>query len=296
MRRISEIYLRMASPHYFYGRSTLRLVTYNFVQKIEFFRRRGPSKQLLAATRRLENKKHGKSALILGSGPSLNSLNAAIARDHFDEIIVLNNYYLHETANELVPDYYCLSDPNYFVEDKTNVFHEDASLFKYMAENNITLLLSHFYKKTKINPRIRVLYFNDREWRGFKKRISPIRPRSYGSFTLYKALALACYFGYETIYVLGLDNTDFKSYVGSLDNKIYVDNESRYAKSSVELHITKSPEGFTSGIAGRMQSYALQFADLHLFKNYNIINLDSKSLIDAFKKVESHPALIQSPN
>ena len=96
--------------------------------------------------------------------------------------------------------------------------------------------------------------------------------------------------------MLGLDNTEFKSYVGSLDNKIYVNNDSHYAKSSIELSTTNSPEGFTSGMSGRMQSYALQFGDLHLFSKCNIINLDPKSLIDVFKKAESHPALIQIPN
>lgn len=286
----------MSSPHFFYGRSILKLLIYNIIQKVEFFRRRGPSSELLAPTKNLEKSKNGKSALVLGSGPSLNSLDASIAREYFDEIFVVNNYYLHEVAQELVPDYYCLSDPNHFIDDKTNAVHEDASLFNYLLENKVTLLISHFYRKNKFFPGIRILFFNDREWRGLRKRISPIRPRSYGSFTLYKALALACYFGYETIYVLGLDNTEFKSYVGSLDNKIYVNIDNHYANTSIKLRDTNSPEGFTSGVAGRMQSYALQFADLHLFHDYNIINLDSKSIIDAFKKVESHPALIKNPN
>ncbi len=293
MRRLLKIYSKMTSPHYFYGRSASRLLVYNFVQRIEFFRRRGPSRKLLAATRYLENSKTAKTALVLGSGPSLNSLNASIARDYFDDIFVVNNYYLHEIATELAPDYYCLSDPNYFVKDKTNTFHDDETLFKYISENKVTLLLSHFYRKKKFNYAVKILFFNDREWRGIKKNISPIRPRSYGSFTLYKAIAMACYFGYETIFVLGLDNTEFNSYIGSVDNNIYVNNYNHYAKSSVELQTTTTPEGFTSGMAGRMQSYALQFGDLFLFSDRNIVNLDPNSLIDAFKKVESHPAIKQ---
>ena len=293
MNKCKQIYLRVSSPHYYYGRSLIKLFIHNVIQKVEFFRRRGPSDKLLAATKNLGRSKYGKTALVLGSGPSLNSLNSSIAREYFDDVFVVNNYYLHEIAKELVPDYYALSDPNHFVDDKTNAVHDDASLYRYLIENNITLLLSHFYRKKEINSGISTLFFDDREWRGLRKNISPIRPRSYGSFTLYKALALACHFGYETIYVLGLDNTEFKSYIGSIDNKIYVNNDSHYAKSSVELRTTNSPEGFTSGMAGQMQSYALQFADLQLFRNFNIINLDAKSLVDAFEKVESHPAIIQ---
>jgi hypothetical protein len=285
--------MKISSPHYFYGRSVGRLLIYNLVQKLQFFRRRGPSKALLKQTKEMKDSRKGKTALILGSGPSLNTLNPDVARNYFDDIFAVNNYYLHEVSKKLIPDFYCLSDPNYFVSDKTNAIHDDNGLFEFITEHEITLLLSHFYRKSWTDKRITTLFFDDREWRGFRSNISPLRPRSYGSFTLYKALATACYFGYDTIYVLGLDNTEFKSYIGSLDNKIYVDNLANYAKSEVQLTSTVSPEGFSSGIAGRMQSYALQFADLFLFKKHKIINLDPKSLVDAFEKSDSHPAINQ---
>lgn len=283
--------MRINSPHYFYGRSVRRLFIYNLVQKMQFYRRRGPSRVLLKQTKEMKNSRKGKTALILGSGPSLNTLKAEIARNFFDDIFVVNNYYLHEVSKILRPDFYCLSDPNYFVSDKTNAIHNDNRLFDFILENNATLLVSHFYRNSRIDKRIKTIFFDDREWRGYRSNISPMRPRSYGSFTLYKALALACFFGYDRIFVLGLDNTEFKSYVGSKDNKIYVDNFSNYAKSEVELRSTVSPEGFSSGIAGRMQSYALQFSDLFLFNKHKIFNLDPKSLVDAFEKTDSHPAI-----
>ena len=48
---------------------------------------------------------------------------------------------------------------------------------------------------------------------------------------------------------------------------------------------------FESGISGRMQSYAHLFGDLNKFPSDKIINLDSRSLTDAFPKIESHPVL-----
>lgn len=283
--------MKMTSPHYFYGRSVLRLFVYNLIQKSQFFRRRGPSRSLLKQTTEMRNTKKGKSALVLGSGPSLNMLDPLAAREFFDDVFVVNNYYLHDVSKQLIPDFYCLSDPNYFVADKTNAIHDDANLFNFMIEHDVTLLLPHFYRQIEIDCRLNKIYFDDREWRGFKSNIRPTRPRSYGSFTLYKALALACFFGYDTIYLLGLDNTEFKSYVGSVDNKIYVNNYSHYANSEIHLTSTSSPEGFSSGIAGRMQSYALQFSDLHQFRKHRIINLDPNSLVDAFEKIESHPSI-----
>jgi len=292
VRPISYI-TKLSSPHYYHGTSVLSLIAHNMVQKVGFFRRRGPSKQLLTPTKHMKNSKTGKTALVLGSGPSLSQLNASIAREYFDDVFVVNNYYLLNISKELTPDYYCLSDPNYFVKDKTNAVHQDHDLIKYMKDNDIVLLLSHFYRKFTGYTTLKTLFFDDREWRTRRARISPLKPRSYSSITLYKAIAMACFFGYDEIYVLGLDNTEFKSYVGSVDNKIYVNNGTHYASSTTPLAVTSTPEGYSSGIAGRMQSYALHFGDLHFFKKYKILNLDSLSLIDAFKKIEEHPVLIR---
>jgi len=104
--------------------------------------------------------------------------------------------------------------------------------------------------------------------------------------TLYKALAIACYQGYSTIYVLGMDNTEFISYEGSHNNVIY-HNLNTYG---VQTHSTPpmSMQGvFHSGMAGRMQSYSHLFGDLEKFKKHNIVNLDQTSLTDVFPKIET---------
>ncbi len=291
MERLRQYITKLSSPHYYHGTSAISLVAHNAIQKLGFFRRRGPSRKLLAPTKKMKNSKKGKTALVLGSGPSLNSLNPIEVRKYFDDVFVVNNYYLTEISKELAPDYYCLSDPNYFVEDKTNAIHNDHDLIKYMQDNNTVLLLSHFYRKSPGYNSLKTLFFDDREWRTRRKNISPLKPRGYSSITLYKAIAIACFFGYDTIYVLGLDNTEFKSYVGSKDNKIYINNNTHYAFSQKSLAITSTPEGYSSGIAGRMQSYALHFGDLTYFKNFRVINLDPLSLVDAFEKIESHPVI-----
>lgn len=291
LTKCKRAYNLISSPHYFYGRSVIRLTVHNLVQYVEFFKRRGPSKELLAATKALRNSKEGKKALVLGSGPSIEKLIPDNVPSEFDDIFVVNNFYLHSISQRIIPDYYCLSDPNYFVSDKTNAIHTDSDVYEYIEKNDITLLISHFYRNFKPTHSVKKLFFDDREWRNGRKNISPLGPRSYGSFTLYKALAFACFLGYDEICILGLDNTEFKSYIGSSDNKIYVDNATNYAKSSVHLEKSKLPEGFTSGMAGRMQSHALQFGDLNKFSKFNIINLDSSSLVDAFRKAQNHPCV-----
>ena len=126
----------------------------------------------------------------------------------------------------------------------------------------------------------------------FSRNILPIKPRGYTSVTLYKALSVACYMGYSEIYVLGLDNTEFYSYYGNLNNTLGV-NAATYAKKKIDAldSSNTSPSPFVSGIAGRMQSYAHLFGDLRLFSKHKIFNLDANSLTDAFMKIESHPCV-----
>ena len=94
--------------------------------------------------------------------------------------------------------------------------------------------------------------------------------------------------GYDLIYILGLDNTEFLSYRSNTSNEIYLDLEDFYGQNSVgksyEGKIYKTLAGFPDGLAGRLQSYALAYGDLKLFNKFKIINLDPDSLVTNFKK------------
>jgi hypothetical protein len=94
--------------------------------------------------------------------------------------------------------------------------------------------------------------------------------------------------GYDTIFILGLDNTEFFSYRSNESNEIFLDLENFYGQNSYgksfEGKSIKSLSGFPDGLAGRLQSYALAYGDLRLFDKFKIINLDPNSLITNFSK------------
>lgn len=286
----------VSSPNYYFGISISRLLLHNLTGVFGFFQRRGPSRRLLKRLRSTKNSAKGRSALVLGTGPSLAKLDLnAVELSNYD-VFVVNKFFQSPAAEKIIPKYYCLSDPNFFVDDKTNATFDDNSFLDYLYKTKPTLLVSHFYRNSKKYKDLKCIYFNDKEFRWMRQSISPIRPRSYVSLTLYKALAIATYMNYDAIYVLGMDNNEFSFYRSDINNKIYVDFAKYYAPGthvSIENGNQQLPEGYTSGMAGRLQFFGEIFGDLHKFSKYPIFNLDKDSLVDAFPKLESHTLILK---
>lgn len=285
--------LSIFSPHYDHGRSITRFAINKFAIAFTFPTRRGLNLDSKHRLKKMHNSKSGKTALVLGNGPSLNTLNVDSVEEYVDDVFVCNDFYSLEISNSVKADYYCLSDPYYFVHLKK--FSDNKKLVKYLENTQSILYVSHFYRRYLKTLNLPYLLFNDREWFFFNWSVSPIRPRSYSSVTIYKGLALACYLGYSRIYILGIDNTEFISYRSNLVNDIYVDSESNYASP------VKGPQDpsklflkFPGDLAGRLHSIANLFHDLRLFSKYPITNLDPNSLITSFPKVMSHP--LQAPH
>ena len=285
---INKIHSRLlpyASPHYYHGRSAAKLLLNNFLLFLfMFILVKRPSHDLIKPTSRLKNTKIGKTALVLGNGPSVDYVNVDVVEKFVDDIYCVNEFFNLKIAEELKCNNYILSDPMSFSEESETSPKEFLTL---LAQNGGRVFLPHWSGRvfpgffSGINP----YYFDDRERIWFNRTISPARPRNYTSVTLYKALAIACYQGYSTIYVLGLDNTEFYSYEGSHDNVVYHNQKTYGAQSKTQKSF--SMQGvFQSGMAGRMQSYSHLFGDLKKFKNFNIINLDQGSLTDVFPKID----------
>ena len=198
------------------------------------------------------------------------------------DIFVVNSFNQMEISNEITPNYYCLSDPDSIIKSERPVPHNSESTFEYIIQNQCTLILSHFYRKFDIPDSIERLYFNDKEFTLFGQNLNPCFPRGYSSLTILKTIAVALYMGYDKIYLLGVDNTQFKSLVGDKDNKTLLDTNDLYGENSL-VHM-KYVFGSAGGIAGQFLQYARWFGDFKKFPKEKIFNLDTESLIDAFPK------------
>ena len=286
----------MASPHYYHGRSSSRLFFNNFLQLIGFFFSESPRRNSLASLSQMKNSRVGRTALVLGSGPSLNKLNADVLHEWVDDVLVVNGFDQLAISEKIKPTFWGLSDPAHFVDSEDKLTFRHKELFNFISKSEATLVLPHWANNYSVFDRYKKLYFDDRELTFFNRSINPLKPRGYGSTTVYKILAFAAFLNYDRIYILGIDNTGFCNYRGSLDNRIIdLGLETASKKASSESDFLQAYEAvFSSGLAGRMQSYAHLFGDLFLFPKDKIINLDSSSLIDAFEKLEDHPLI--NPN
>ena len=284
---------KVASPHYYHGRSVTKLALHNFLQLIAFFKTPKPSKAALENARGVKNSKFGKVALVLGSGPSLNSLNVDVLNDYIDDIFVINSFNQLDVAERVRPSFYGLSDPAHFGALSESQNMELAEILDYIESADATLILPHTAYRAQIFAGSSRIFFDDRERIFLNHNLGPLRPRSYGSTTIYKMLALATFMGYEEIFILGFDNTNFLNYRGRPDNLLQdLGGATASRRNGLKsTFIGEYEREFTSGMAGRMQSYAHLFGDLHKFKKFNIKNLDQFSLTDAFPKVANHPLI-----
>jgi hypothetical protein len=286
--------LVIANPHFYTKRSLLLLLLQKSFRYILFLRDEKPSKDIIQQTAKLAKSGKGKTALVLGNGPSLDRLIPSQANLYFDDIFVVNGFFDLRISKDLTPSYYCLSDP-ISLKELSDLDRNGGNRFReYLHQNaDCVLLLPHTWISKDLNLPNKTVYFDDRERTFFSHSITPLKPRSYTSVTLYKALAFACYMEYENVYILGFDNTEFYSYVGGLNNKV-TNSGMTYAtrKNQIKnLNENFDLPLFVSGMAGRMQSYAHLFGDLLSFSENPIINLDSSSLTDAFPKISEHPSI-----
>ena len=283
----------VANPHYYTGRSISLLALKQAIRFLFFLKTERPTKSSLIPISKLKDSGRGRSALVLGNGPSLNSLIPQEVKKYFDDIFVVNGFHNLKISDFLKPTYYCLSDPLDESEVDDPKSHEGENLRNYFNfHGNCVRILPHTWRSKTGVSSSQTVYFDDRERTIFSRNISPLKPRAYTSVTLYKALAVACHMGYDKIFILGFDNTEFNNYRGSADNECHLD-ETTYAEMKPDRKYSSGnfTLPFISGMAGRMQSYALLFGDLLLFAKYPIFNLDPNSLTDAFPKIASHPTI-----
>lgn len=292
MSRFKSTLYTIASPHYYSGRSVTKLTLHRALEYLAYLRTEKPSPAALEEMKRLAGSGKGKVALVLGNGPSLNKLNTAAVANYCDDIYVVNGFFNLQMGQLVRPTHYCLSDPSYFYPKDDAHTLRIEELKNFIEKSNSVLVLPHTLATKGAFPNSKTLFFDDREKTLFSKNISPLRPRSYTSVTLYKALAVACHMEYDHIFILGLDNTEFYNYRGNLDNTTTM-KQSAYSttKEGVSYGEFDIHGLFVSGMAGRMQSYAHLFGDLRVFPKDKITNLDQNSLVDTFPKAHMHPLI-----
>ena len=268
-------------------RSPMLLAAYNMREMVTFLLDRSDAKFFRSATRALRNSKKDSQALVLGNGPSLSRLDAkAVERDNPD-IWVVNDFYKVKQAEDLTVTHYAISDRVYFSDSPGVVNARLKPILEYVKRKNAILVLPHWASTLDlpIPSSIQTYFFDDRELSAWSSNTSPIRPRGYIGLTLYKTLAFALYLGYDKVFLLGMDNTEFLNYGSDKSNRILLSSNHAYENFSNAADLS---DHFADGMASVFTSLAHTFGDLLKFKG-PVFNLDEYSLTTRFPKLTNQP-------
>lgn len=243
--------------------------------------------KFLLHTFRLGGRKTRLDALVIGNGPSQGFLTTHLLmkfRASGGEIFAVNFWTENKYLSEVHPDYIVISDDDTLsTNSPPHLLDKNKKLFEYLIKNKDIKIICPIKRCKDISASLggdRVIGFVDSELRMWIKNINPLLPRGYLSMTLYKALALSIWFGYAKIYIIGMDNTYPRSIYCDINNNLI--NHETHAGG--EDFVIDQSELFIN-IGNMLNDCSKLFLDLYKFPAKTVINLDSYSLTDAFKKI-----------
>ena len=236
----------------------------------------------------LKNLNRNKKVLILGNGQSQDYLSKnnlkLLVKNNF-HLIVVNYWNLNKKFKEIIPNYIVISDRrilNYEREENT-FYRKNRNLIKYLRLNKSIKIICpflHIHLVNKYIEKTRIIGFCDTELRSFYSNVNPLLPRGYLSSTVYKAIAMALWFSYKEIYLLGLDNTYPRDLYSDKNNSI-LSLENHAGTKNFILDMTNLYGSFSDVLI----EISYLFKDIEKFSKFkNIYNLDIYSLTNVFKK------------
>ena len=285
---------RWSSPHTHPGVSIWRTIIVKLRIVAMFIIRRLSQglgrRQALTGMKALTGSAVGKTVLVVGSGPSAESLNgevvAASQKSGTLVVIATNHFLASALAKAVNPDFLVWSDDGFHPKRHTTN-PERWELVRRYPE--VTLVMPWTWKKDVAATGItnQVVFFDDDSLETWSKNISPLKPRGYQGTTGAKALALATHLGSTDIQMIGIDLSYIKNFAVNADNTIIRHPTHLAGTDSGQQDLT----GYTLlGMADLLYSTANHFRAFHThFSGKNISNLDPASLVDAFPKISDSP-------
>ena len=253
-----------------------------------YFTQQLPNAQLLNKTLSLRGIHQGRSAFVLGCGPSLNKYDlrklARYQKEKKFNVFAVNSYLFSDHAKILTPDYYFLSDPVAFGSKTGYGSANDAALKNQMecVWQKIKGLKLPLFVPLGLYDRVDLLDkfpFCDQENIYSVNVDNPLKPRGYVSMTVLKALTMALFMGHEKIYIAGMDCSDFKHMVVDKENVLYLDYNHFFNPKHNRLQYYH-----VANMCEMLYAEHLLFQSFGRFSGYPIVNLDPDGLLDCFSK------------
>lgn len=236
----------------------------------------------------LKGSKKGKVALVVANGPSCNKINwSSVAKSQSDgelEILCLNDSIILSENSLAAADFLLKSDPL----DKAQLLKDFNEIISKNSANLRTKLITplNWHAPDSLNScqSNTCLHLVDVGRNHFKSTTNPLKLRTYPSMGSFKLLSIARYLGYDTVFVIGLDNTFFKNV--KVDHKSQIIQGSLHYKDNY-LDPHNMSHHFPNGIGDYFHFVSQNFLSLKKYFNDDLfVNLDVDSLNDTFKKIQ----------
>jgi hypothetical protein len=249
--------------------------------------------------RALRNTHTDRSAFVFANGPSLSKLDpdkvVRLQREQGFHVFAINGYLASDFGQRVRPDYYVLSDPNYWTRtipphqlehlsqaDREHAMRQETettdAVWCRLRQEGIPLFVpAHLHEQTDHMPK---LPFCDAAHRLLTNVRDITQPLGVSALTVYKALAIACYMGYRRVYIAGIDNSQFKTFGVDQDNNVYY--EIRHYYDDGRQRFVRYRTSSTMGTF--LYHFSLYFTSLEKFRDLPIVNLDPDGLVDSFTK------------
>lgn len=250
-----------------------------------------------------------KSCIILGNGPSLESmLKEYPGFLESKDIICVNHFPSTSYYEKLKPAFYITSAPDLWLDNIDEKFiRQSDELFSAMARKtswDIQFLVpfeaeryERWKKDLKENPGIRFIHYNNigiEGWKGlrhyfYRRNLAMPRPHNVIISAIYTAINL----GYQEIYIWGAEHTQFKEITVDENNNALINQKHFYDYSESKAEpLDKRGKGERK-VHEILYKFMVAFRSYFVLREYSdsrgvrILNATPGSLIDAFERFDN---------
>lgn len=257
---------------------------YNLYISINFFLFSDPIiKKRIKDNKLLKNSHQGEECFILGTGPSLKSVDFSRLSDKF--VFSVNLLYKNQNYSLLNSNIHVFADSVFFKDDVSDIVKEDIE--KYIIDNGTRVFLpvyiKDFIKKYQLVNRVNIYAPIKHYSTDFREIIDLSSCMTDFGTVIFQCIQIAIYMGFKTIYLLGCDCTGIQKVLSNTeDNYCFkVDSYATKAyKHSNNLDDVESLFNSWTTIFGQYKTMELYTRKLGV----KIYNLSNPTILDSIER------------
>lgn len=264
---------------------------YNIIVGIKFSLFTDPTiRKCIKKNKSLKNSHVGESCFILGTGPSLKTVDFSRLSDKF--VFSVNLLYKNPNFHLLNPNIHVFADSVFFKEDVAGVIIDDIEQF--FLKQNVRLFLpiytQEFIKKYDLTDRVNIYapikhYSND-----FHGTIDLTKSVTDFGTVIFQCIQIAIYMGFKTVYLLGCDCTGIQKVLSNTEDNYCFKVDSYTQKAQ------KHSQNFAD-VESLFNTWTTIFGQYKAIERYTqnigvkIYNLSNPTILDSIERKDINEVL-----